>query len=475
MFVMNLIAGVAALVIGCVIGFTFARSKYAARLAASEAARESEKSSAETQKQMLFQQLEEQKSASEKLLQEQKNAADKLLQNQKNESAQQLEAQLKLQQEVAEKQYEQLKAEFKVLAEKILAEKSADFEKNGKIQLDSLIAPLKVKLDEFKVNAEAARRQTNENNIKLAEQIQIMLQSSREIRNEANNLARALRSDNKLQGNWGEMILDEILASSGLIENVHYQKQVTLTDDDDKALRNEDTGSVMRPDVLVNYPDGKVVIVDSKVSLSAYVDYVNSENDSDRAEAMTRHLRSVKSHVEELVRKNYSSYVKRAKREAVEFVIMFMPNEGAYELAMRQEVKLWQEAFSRKVLIVSPVNLMALLQLIHLAWKRYDQERNQLAIIDTAGVLLDRLYGFYKEFDEIGAKLALANDVYNKASDKLRGVNGKHSVVKKGEELKALGVKMKKKMDLPLRLQSADDLPEALEMVPENSEEAAGE
>ena len=454
------LSSVAALVCGGVIGYLWAHGKLSAEVAAGNAARESEKSAAEAQKNMLLAQLEEQKSSSEKLLA-----------GQKAEAAAELARQYALQQEVAEKQYNQLKAEFKNLAEKILAEKSADFEKNGKMQLDALIAPLKVKFDEFKVNAEAARRQTNENNIKLAEQIQIMLQSSREIRDEANNLARALRSDNKLQGNWGEMILDEILVSSGLIENVHYQRQATLTDDDSKALHNEENHQTMRPDVMVNYPDGKVVIVDSKVSLSAYVDYVNSESEEARTEAMNRHLRSVKSHVDELVRKNYSSYVKRSQREAVEFVIMFMPNEGAYELAMRQEVKLWQDAFSRKVLIVSPVNLMALLQLIHLAWKRYDQERNQLAIIDSAGVLLDRLYGFYKDFDDIGNKLAAANEVYNKAADRLRGSNGKHSVVKKGEELKALGVKMKKKMGLPMRLQPGDMQLEALEIA---ADEPAG-
>ena len=458
------VSGAAALLCGAAAGYWFARSKFAAALTAAEAVRKSESQAAETQKNMILQQLEDQKAA-----------AEKQLQLQKEESAEQLANQRTLLQENAEKQYAQLKAEFKVLAEKILAEKSADFEKNGSSRLDALIAPLKVKLDEFKANAEAARRQTNENNIKLAEQIQIMLKSSREISSEANNLARALRSDNKLQGNWGEMILDEILASSGLHEGVHYHKQSTLTDDDNKALRNEETDSIMRPDVLVNYPDGKVVIVDSKVSLSAYVDYVNSESEEARAEASKNHLRSVKNHVDELVRKNYSAYIKRSRQEAVDFVIMFMPNEGAYELAMRSEVKLWQEAFRNKVLIVSPVNLMALLQLIHLAWKRYDQDRNQLAIIDTAGVLLDRLYSFYKEFDEIGNKLTQANEVYNKASDRLRGTDGKHSVVKKGEELKLLGVKMKKKMDLPTRLQVPFDGPEAAGISDKSTENGAEE
>ena len=447
MLVVIAVAALSALVAGWFVGFLTGKSKLAAQLAASESARQSEKEAHTNQLAMFRQQLEEQKDSAAKLL-----AAQKL------ESEKQLKEQKSLQQELAQKQYDQLKAEFKVLAEKILSEKSADFEKSGRTQLDAVITPLKVKLDEFKVNAEMARKQTAENNIKLTEQIQLLMKSSREIGEEAGNLARALRSDNKVQGNWGEMILDEILASSGLIENVHYQKQVTLVDDDNKALRNEESDRKMRPDVMVNYPDGKVVIIDSKVSLSAYIDWVNAEDEVLRSEALTRHMRSVKNHVDELVRKNYSSYVRKSQREAVDFVIMFMPNEGAYELAMRQDVKLWQEAFANKVLIVSPVNLMALLQLIHLGWKRFDQERNQQQIIDTAGVLMDRLYAFYQDFDTVGTKLADAAAVYNKASDRLRGGIGKHSVVKKGEELKALGVKLKKNQSLPKRLQVDDEL-----------------
>lgn len=429
------VAGILALMIGVCIGWLAGRSRLTAALAASEAARQSEQHAAAAQMQLLQQQMQQQNVEAEKRLQEQRS----------------------LQQDSARKQYDQLKAEFKLLAEQILAEKSKAFEKNGRTQIDALLTPLKVKLDEFKSNAETARKQTLETNARLSEQIQLLMQSSRALGEEASQLARALRSDNKAQGNWGEMILDEILASSGLIEKVHYHKQATLTDDTGNAMRNEETSSIMRPDVLVNYPDGKVVIIDSKVSLTSYIDWVNSEDDTLRDDALKNHLRSVRSHVDELVRKNYSAYIKKSRQEAVDFVIMFMPNEGAYELAMRQDIKLWQEAFSRKVLIVSPVNLMALLQLIHLSWKRYDQERNQLQIIDTASLLLERLYSFYQEFDDIGRKLDGTADAYRKAVDRLRGTGGKHSVVKKGEELKALGVKMKRKLELPNALQVSED------------------
>ena len=448
MLVAAVIIAVAALLLGGGIGFFAGRSKLQTLLAASEAARASEKEASLAQKELWQSQQNELKKSFDNQLASQKKNFDEQLASQKNS-----------QREAAQAQYEQLKAEFRLLAEKILSEKSEAFEKSGKNQLEALLTPLKTKLDEFKNNAELSRKQTLETNARLSEQIQMLMQSSKALGEEAGMLARALRSDNKLQGNWGEMILDEILSSSGLIENVHYQRQVTLTDDSGNALRNEESNSIMRPDVLVNYPDGKVVVVDSKVSLSAYVDYVNSEENSERDEALQRHIRSVKNHVNELVRKNYSAYIRKSRQEAVDFVVMFMPNEGAYELAMRHDIKLWNEAFAGKVLIVSPVNLMALLQLIHLGWKRFDQERNQQLIIETASSLMERLYAFYDEFDSIGKKLDSTFEAYQKATDRLRGTGGKHSVVKKGEQLKALGVKMNKKFALPGRLQS-DDMPE---------------
>jgi len=476
--IVYILLSAAAVIAAAAAGYWACRTKLQPQLDASLSARENDRLAAEAQKNLLLRQLEEQKQLFSEQMQTQQNASlsaresDRLaaenqkalllrqLEEQKQLFSEQMQKQKELQETTAQKQYEHLKSEFQILAEKILTERSEAFAINGKNQIDAVLAPLKVKLDEFKLNAENARKQTLETNARLSEQIQLLMQSSRTLGEEASQLAKALRSDNKVQGNWGEMILDEILASSGLQENVHYQKQATLTDDTGNALRNEETNSIMRPDVLVNYPDGKVVIIDSKVSLTNYIDWVNSEDENSRAEALRSHLRSVRSHVDELVRKNYSAYVKKSKQEAMDFVIMFMPNEGAYELAMRQDIKLWQYAFSNKVLIVSPVNLMALLQLIHLSWKRYDQERNQLLIVDGAAQLLDRLYSFYQEFDEIGHKLEQSLDVYRKATDRLRGSGGKRSVVKKGEELKALGIKMKRKLELPSSLQLAETIPD---------------
>lgn len=478
-----LIAVPVVLLLGGAAGFLLGRFAVMARLAASEAARTTEAAAAAVQKELLLKQLEEQKIAGEKQLREQyalqqesaekqKNLYLKQLEDQKNQYAEQrlllekqMQEQAALQRENAQKEYEKLKEEFKVLAEKILAEKSQDFEKNGKTQLDILLSPLKVKLDEFKANAETARKQTLETNAKLSEQINLLMKSSREIGDEANQLAKALRSDNKMLGNWGEMILDEILSSSGLSENVHYHKQLTLKDDAGNALRNDESGKFMRPDVLINYPDGKVVVVDSKVSLNSYIDWVNCDDENERKSAAEKHLKSVKAHMDGLAKKDYSAYICQEKQEAVEFVIMFMPNAGAYELAMRSDINLWREGFEKKVLLVSPVNLMALLQLIHVGWKRYEQERNQQKILEDAGMLLDRLYSFYDEFDKVGELIEKANSGFRNAADLLRGTNGRRGVVSKGEELKKLGVKMKKRLAVPKRFQADDFDRDASEVI----------
>ena len=425
----------------------------------------------EVEKNFFLQQLEEQKKQHDEALDKQKSLYEQQLAEQKLLLEKQMKSQSDLQKENTQKQYDMLKEEFKTLAEKILAEKSADFEKQGSTRLDVLLAPFKTKLEEFKNSTDLTRKEALENHARLAEQINALMKSSRALGEDATRLAQALRSDNKMLGNWGEMILDEILASSGLIEKVHYHKQLTLKDDNDNALHNDETNKVMRPDVVVNYPDGKVVIVDSKVSLNDYIDYVNAEDPDTRQAAAAKHLKSVKTHMEGLAKKNYSAYINKENQEAVEFVIMFMPNAGAYELAMHSDINLWRTGFEKKVLLVSPVNLMALLQLIHIGWSRYEQDRNQLKILDGAAQLLERLQKFYDSFDKVGDLLEKANKSFADSAGVLRGDNGRHSIVKKGQELADLGVKLKKRLTVPKRFQSDDFAGNSAEVIEINSED----
>ena len=350
-----------------------------------------------------------------------------------------------------------LKEEFKTLSAQILKERSGDLANSNQTQLTALLKPLQEKLGDFKTAVDQAKEKGISLNSELKEQIAHLLSATKRIGDDANNLATALKGNNKTQGNWGEMILEEILVNSGLKKGIHYECQVTLRDEDGALIHN-DSNRLMRPDVIVHYPDGKDVIIDSKVSLSAYTDYMNAENDEEKKNALLRHNRSIRSHVDELVQKNYSSYIRQSQHETVDFVIMFIPNEASHQLAMIQDPGLWRWAFERKVMIVSPVNLMALLQLIQIAWTRADQERNQQKILDTAATLLDRLYAFYEQFDEVGKKLDSAHDAYQKSLDKLKGGNGKHSVVLSGEQLKRLGVKMKRVRPLPAKYQDNEIL-----------------
>ena len=361
-----------------------------------------------------------------------------------------------------------LKEEFKTISGEILKEKAGHLSEHNQEQLSALLKPLQEKLGDFKSAVDQAREKGVSLNSELKEQIAHLMNAAKRIGDDANNLASALKGGSKTQGNWGEMILEEILVGSGLRKGVHYECQETLRDDDGNLLQNE-AKQMMRPDVIVHYPDGKDVIIDSKVSLSAYTDYMNAEDDAARENALERHIRSVRSHVEELVRKNYASYIRKEKHEAVDFVIMFIPNEASHQLAMIQDPGLWRWAFERKVMIVSPVNLMALLQLIQIAWTRADQERNQQKILDTAGTLLDRLYSFYEQFDDVGKKLDGACDAYRKSLDRLKGGNGKHSVVLSGEQLKQLGVKMKRVRQLPAKYRSSD-----LPLLEDTAESARG-
>ncbi len=351
-------------------------------------------------------------------------------------------------------QIDLLKEEFKTISAKILEERSGALRDVNKEQLGALLNPLKERMNEFKQAVDEAKLKSVELNTDLKAQIIKVMETTRQIGSEANNLASALKGNNKTQGNWGEMILETLLEKSGLQRGVHYEIQSTLCGGDGKAVRNEESDRIMRPDVVVHYPDNREVVIDSKVSLTAYTDYVNAEDDNGRELALNRHFQSVRTHVDELAKKNYAEYV---QGKSLDFVIMFIPSEAPHQAAMAADPGLWRQAFERKVLIVSPVNLMALLQIIRVAWRHDEQERNQAEILKTAGMLLDRLYAFYDTFDEIGRKLGDATKAYESAAGRLKGGDGRHGIVAPGEKLKKLGVKMKKERALPNELLPLDE------------------
>lgn len=330
--------------------------------------------------------------------------------------------------------------------QELLRQRSQELAQTNSAQMNAIIAPLKESIRDMHTAMEHNRDSNNKNTASLEKAIEEIMKHTANIGQEADKLANALRNETKTQGNWGELILDELLASQGLIEGVHYDKQVLLRDTNGEALVHEESGKRMIPDTILHYPDGKDAILDSKVSLKAFVDYQNAENENERQEALGRHIRSIRKHVDELARKNYSAYIK-PPRIALNYVIMFVPNESALQLALYNDPPLWREAFEKGVFVTSEQNLMAALRIIQIAWTQMQQAQNQEKIFDAARILLDRVADFIKYFDEAEKKLQDAEHAFTRASNKLK--DGQQSILNGANKLIALGAKTSARKSLP--------------------------
>lgn len=345
-----------------------------------------------------------------------------------------------------EEQKRVVEQQFSALAGEVLDKKSEAFQKVNQEKMDAIINPLNEALKTMRESVEKTRDQGNQNKAALEKAIEEMMKQSASLGQEAGRLANAMTTKTKIQGNWGELILKELLDSQGLEEHKHYDLQYTMKDSSGVSIANEETGRAMRPDVVVYYPDEKCVIIDSKVSLTAFIDYCNAEDDASRADAARRHLQSVNQHVKELAAKNYAGYVKPPFK-SLPYVIMFMPNETAFQLAMAEDTLLWREAFGKGVFITSEQNLIAALRMIQIAWTQTQQAQNQEKIIDTARMLLDRISDYNKYMTDIGAALEKADNTYKQAYDKL--IYGRQSVVKAANNLVSLGARASSKKQLP--------------------------
>ena len=340
-----------------------------------------------------------------------------------------------------ETQINALKSELQNATERLLQQREESLAKTNNIQLDALLNPLKNEIEGMRKSMTDNIKTTSENKASLEKAIEELMKRTQDIGNDANNLAKALKNESKTQGNWGELILENILEKSGLTEGEHYEKQTTLRDSRGNMLFHDETGKRMIPDVIVHYPDNKDLIIDSKVSLTAFVDYCNASDESDRAFALKRHLQSLRAHCKELQKKNYSSYVK-APRVSLNYVVMFVPNESAMQLALYEDNALWREAFENGVFITSEQNLLALLRMIQLAWSQVKQARNQQEIFDEVNKLLDRVGDFMKRYEDLGKKIEGLQNSYDDTKKKL--YSGNQSVVKAAEKLLNMGGKSDK-------------------------------
>lgn len=337
-----------------------------------------------------------------------------------------------------------LRMEFENLANRLLEEKSKRFTEQNQTNLGQLVRPLQERLAQFETTLNALRVEDAKARTSLTEQIRMLADLNSQMSDDARNLTRALKGDNKTQGNWGEMVLEKILEKSGLTKNREYVTQMSLFSETHDRKR--------MPDVVIHLPEGRHIIVDSKMSLVAYERYVASEDNIERNRWAQEHLLSVKTHVKQLSEKNYPAL---NNIQSPDFVLMFVPLEPAFALSLQTENELFVQALERNVIIVSPTTLLATLRTINSMWRQEHQNRNAQLIAEYGGHLYDKFCNFIADMEEISAKLSMAQRSHEAAMNKL--AVGKGNLVSRAEKLKQLGAKASKQIPTKLIAEMEDE------------------
>lgn len=321
---------------------------------------------------------------------------------------------------------------FKNLANEILQHNTIAFKEQNEARLTELLNPLKENIEQFKKAINDSYSSEARERFSLQQRIKELIELNQSISKEAKDLTLALKGNSKVQGNWGEMILENILEKSGLVKDREFSVQKSTTDDNGRRLI---------ADVVVNYPDGRKIIIDSKVSLNAYTELVNSDDPIEQEIFKKKHLSSVRNHILELKNKKYQDYL---GNEKAEFVMMFIPNEAAYLCAMQLDNNLWQEAYDSRVLIISPTHLISVLRLIEQLWLHDRQTRNAIEIATESGRMYDKFVSFVEDMNKIGKSIAMSQDAFDKAMNKLS--EGKGNLISRAQHLKSIGAKATKNL-----------------------------
>ena len=337
--------------------------------------------------------------------------------------------------------------QFKNMAQQLMESSASKLKESNKETMTVITQPLKEAMESMQKAINESQKDGAARSASFREQIQQMLQQTQQLGEKTDSLTNVLRRDNKVSGNMGEIILGDLLASQGLTEGIHYEVQARLRDELGRPLKNDETGKEMQSDVILHYPQGQDAIVDSKVSLVAYEKYVNAETPEDKERYLQDHIKSVRQHVNELARKDYSKYIKNG-RETVDFVIMFVPFESSLQLALANDPTLWREAFEKKVFVTGEQNLLGILHMIHIAWVQNQQAENQEKVFGLAEQLLDRLGDFVQRYNDLGNKIEAVQKAYESTNNKL--MTGRQSVVQKGRELVDLGAKENANRRIPM-------------------------
>jgi len=341
-----------------------------------------------------------------------------------------MEIKLLEQKDEVEKLQEKFTKEFENLANRILDEKSQKFTKQNKENLDILLNPLHKKIESFEKKVEHSQKESIGMHSALKQQLEGLKDLNQQMSKEAINLANALKGDSKAQGDWGEVQLEIILEKAGLSNGIHFTTQGGFRDED---------GNLKKPDCIINLPDNKHLIVDSKVSLTAYEGYYSAEDEETKSEKLKKHITSIRKHIKELGEKRYSDLY---EINSPDYVLMFVPIEAALLLALNENNKLYLEAFDKNVVLVSTSTLLATLSTVSSIWKQEDQKRNVMEIARQAGALYDKFEGFVSDLMGVGKKIDAAKSDYAAAMNKL--VDGRGNLITSVEKIKKLGVKTKK-------------------------------
>ncbi|MFI3265170.1 MAG: DNA recombination protein RmuC [Rikenellaceae bacterium] len=340
---------------------------------------------------------------------------------------------------------ERMREQFKNIATEIFNEHTREFKTTNKESIDLLLKPFKDNISEFRERVEKIYSVENEQRGALHNELRNLMDLNRKITTETTNLTNALKGNSKVQGDWGEMILETILDSSNLEKGIHYSTQYNIKDEQ---------GNNLRPDVVLNLPDNKQIVIDSKASLTAFVGYVSAESEAERAILLEQHLKSVRQHVNELGRKEYQKLV-----NSPDFVIMFIPNEPAFLAALQADNTIWSDAYNKKVIISSPTNLFALLKLVDDLWKRNAQSKNTEAIVKNATKLFEQLVNITVSIEDIGKALDAARGKYDDVYKRLH--TGNDNIARLGDRLRKLGLPTKKQ--LPAKMLEGNEAEDLLE------------
>ncbi|MCK0179680.1 DNA recombination protein RmuC [Flavobacteriaceae bacterium S0862] len=373
-----------------------------------------------------------------------------------------LEDKLATQKDEIEAMGEKFNTEFENIAAKILKDNTKTFTELNETKIKELLNPLGQNLKDFKKKVDDVYNEEARQRFSLGEKVKDLVDLSESLRKEAQNLTTALKADPKKQGSWGEMILERILEQSGLAKDREYYLENYLKDDNGNYMIN-DEGQKMRPDAIIQYPDERKVIIDAKVSINAYIRYVEAETSEEQKSHLKEHIAAIKTHINTLSNRGYENFEK-----SLDYVMMFIPNEAAFMVALKEDANLWQFAYKKRIVIISPTNLIVTLKIIEDLWKREYQNQNSKAIADRGMKLYEKFVGFTDNFKKVGRHIELADSTYNAALKQLAG--GNDNLVSQTLKMKALGVDSKKKLD-PLFLEGNEvDTDEILKLNNKNSD-----